>query len=100
MDYQKYEVVYPLGKSTVESLPLSPPVADLNGKTICGSGHTFWGDEAIPQIVALLQQRYHNIKFIPNSEMPQQVSTKEEIAEFQKLLREKGCDILLSGNGC
>lgn len=78
----------------------SPSVPDLSGLTFCGSGHTFRGDEAIPRIVDLLQKRYSGIKYIPNSEIPEEVSTKEDIARLQDILREKGCDILLSGIGC
>lgn len=95
-----YEVVYPLGESTTKVWPLSNPIQDLRGKTICGSGHTFRGGEAVAAIVGLLQKQYPGIKFIPNTEIPDEVSTKKEMAALQDILREKGCDILLSGTGC
>lgn len=100
MNNSGYEVVYPLGRPTAKVPPLAPHVPDLSGKTICGSGFSFWGDEAVPAVVELLQKQYPNIKFIPNSENPEEVSTQEEIARLQEILREKNCDIVLSGNGC
>lgn len=95
-----YEVVYPIGRSAVEIPSINLDISDLNGKTICGSGHSFMGDEAIAIIVKLLQNQYPDIEFIPNKEIPEEVSTKEEIVRLQDILRKKGCDILLSGIGC
>lgn len=95
-----YEVVYPLGRSTIKPLSNSPAILNLSGKTICASGHTFEGDEAIPAIVDLLREQYPNIKLIPNNEIPDDVNTKEEMKKFQELLRKKGCDAVISGVGC
>jgi hypothetical protein len=100
MNDKQYEVVYPVGRSTVKVTSQQSHISNLSGKTICGAGHTFRGDEAINKIVELLQKQYHDIKFIPNTELPEEVSTKEEIANLQNILQEKGCDVLLSGIGC
>ena len=95
-----YDVVYPIGRSTQELKPLSPHIPDLNGKTICGSGHSYEGDEGIAAIVELLKKDYPDLKFIPGSEIPDEVSTQKEIAAFQAILKQKGCDAILSGTGC
>ncbi len=95
-----YEVVYPLGRSTAKATPLPVHIPDLSGKTICGSGHSFEGDEAVAAVVALLQKQSPGIKFVPNAEIPAEASTKEEMAKLQDLLRGKGCDAVLSAMGC
>ena len=95
-----YEVVYPLGVSKQEVRALSPHLPDLNGKTICGSGHSYEGDEAVREIVNLLKGQYPDLKFIPNTEFPEDVSTDKQIAAFQTMLRQKGCDAVISGIGC
>ena len=95
-----YEIVYPIGKSILAVNPLSPHIPDLTGKTICGSGHSFEGDEAFSAIANLLRKQYPDIKFIPNTELPEEVSTDKEIKAFQDILQKKGCDAVLSGIGC
>lgn len=95
-----YETVYPLGRSTAKAARVQAPVQDLKGKTICGSGHSFVGDEVVAEIVALLRKEYPDIKFIPNSELPPEASTPEQMAALGKLLKSKGCDLVLSATGC
>lgn len=95
-----YEVVYPIGRAKMKVPPAPVYVTDFRGKTVCGSGHTYEGDETMTVLVGLLQKQYPDIKFIPNSEMPDTVATREEMAALQNVLREKGCDIVLSGIGC
>jgi len=95
-----YKVVWPVGNFMTKDQRIAPHIPDLNGKTICGSGYSYYGDEAIDAIVKLLQKQYPQMKFVPNAEMPDEVSTKEEISKFQTVLREKKCDLLLSATGC
>ncbi len=97
---QQYEVVYPLGASAVKERANSPALPDLNGKTICGSGHTFEGDEAVQAMIDLLRGKWPNLKFIPNKEIPDDVNTPAEMKKFQDFLRQKGCDAVISGDGC
>jgi len=94
-----YEVVYPIGTSKRAIKALAPHISDLNGKTICGSGHSYEADEAFNAVTNLLKKQYPDTTFIPNSEFPDEVSTDNEIAAFQKVLQKKGCDALLSGIG-
>jgi hypothetical protein len=95
-----YEVVYPLGRSNLKVLPLAPHIPDLRGKTICGSGHSFNGDEVVAEVAKLLQERYPGLKHVPNSEIPDEVATREEIAKLKEVLKKKGCDAVISSTGC
>ena len=69
-------------------------------KTICAARHTFRADETFQMLETLFREKYNDIKFIPNTEMPDTTSaTPEEAAQMTKVLKEKGCDVLLTGNG-
>jgi hypothetical protein len=95
-----YKVLSPVNKSTTERASLAPPLPDLSGKTICAMRHTFRADETFQMLEALFRETYKGIKFIPNTEMPDSTSaTPEEAAQLTKVLKEKGCDVLLTGNG-
>ncbi len=95
-----YKVLSPIPKSTAKIVPLAPPITDLSGKTICAARHTFRADETFQMLETLFREKYNDIKFIPNTEMPDTTSaTPEEAAQMTKVLKEKGCDVLLTGNG-
>jgi hypothetical protein len=95
-----YKVLSPIHQSTTKMASLSPPIPDLSGKTICAMRHTFRADETFPMLEALFRETYDDIKFIPNTEMPDSTSASpEEAARLTKVLKEKGCDVLLTGNG-
>jgi hypothetical protein len=95
-----YEVVWPLSKSTATLTPLAAPIADLNGKTICEIRHSFRSDETFPMIEQLLLKQFPTIKFVSNMEMPDlPATTAAEMTALTNMLKQKGCDALLSGNG-
>lgn len=95
-----YKVLSPIPKSTTMIVPLAPPISDLSGKTICAARHTFRADETFQMLETLFREKYNDINFIPNTEMPDTTSaTPEEAAQMTKVLKEKGCDALLTGNG-
>ena len=95
-----YKVLSPIHQSTTKMASLAPPIPDLSGKTICAMRHTFRADETFPMLEALFREKYDDIKFIPNTEMPDSTSASPaEAAELTKVLKEKGCDVLLTGNG-
>jgi len=98
VDY--YQVFSPLTDSHVQEVPLAPPISDLTGKKICAIRHTFRADETFKMIETLFQERYNNIKFISNTEMPDLApANAAEEAELTRVLKEKDCDVLLAGNG-
>lgn len=89
----------PAAKSAAGKASLAPAIADFNGKTICAMRHTFRADESFAMIEALFKERYRNIKFIPNSEMPDfRIGSSAEAQQLEQVLRDKGCDVLLVGN--
>jgi len=95
-----YRVFSPITESTNRRASLAPSIPDLSGKTICAIRRTFRADETFPMIEALLRERYSDIKFVPNTEMPDMRPTNAaEEAELTRVLRKKGCDVLLAGNG-
>ena len=95
-----YKVLTPVNKATTETASLAPPIPDLSGKTICAMRHTFRADETFAMLEALFREKYNNITFIPNTEMPDSTSASpEEAAQLARVLKEKGCDVLLTGNG-
>ena len=89
----------------------APRFDTLNGKTICEVWHTSrqgntggWrGSETFPAIRELLQRQFPGIKIVPYTEFPEAtrsaypywVST-DEVGE---VLKAKGCDAVLVGNG-
>ena len=95
-----YKVLSPVTKVADKKVSLAASIPDLSGKTICAVRHTFRADETFPMLEALFRERYSDIKFIPNTEMPDaRPATPAEEAELTKVLREKGCDVVLAGNG-
>jgi ABC-type amino acid transport substrate-binding protein len=95
-----YQVFSPITESTNERVSLAPSIPDLSGKTICAIRRTFRADETFPMIEELLREKYNDIRFIPNTEMPDLRPTNAaEAAELTRVLREKRCDVLLAGNG-
>jgi hypothetical protein len=94
-----YKVLSPMGASTVGKSPIASPIPDLSGKTICAMRRIFRADETFPMIEKLLKERFKDIKFIPNWEMPEfRVATPADELAFARLLHEKECDVLLVGN--
>jgi hypothetical protein len=95
-----YEVLSPVGQSTGKILPLSPSIPDLNGRTICEIGRSYRSDETFPMLEQLLRQQFPAVKFVHNNEMPDSLDISiAEITNLANLLQQKGCDVLLSGNG-
>lgn len=97
-----YKVVSPIGKSSAKRVPLAAPIPDLSGKTVCAGAlrYKFRTDETFPILEGLLRERYANIRFIPHYEMPDLgLSSQEQETQLTRALKEKGCDVLLAGNG-
>ncbi|MFC1965325.1 hypothetical protein ACFLWI_00005 [Chloroflexota bacterium] len=98
----KYEVVWPLGKLAGPILPSRPGLNDLKGKTICElSDYNFRAWEVFPIVRESLQKRYPSIKFVDYSVFGNLHGPKERelVAALPGLLREQGCDAVISGVG-
>jgi hypothetical protein len=100
----EYEAVSPLGTTTATMITQAPRLSTLQGKTICEiSNHGFKSEVTFPVIEALLKKQYSDIKIVPYSEFPDafglSVNTKAQEKDLLALIKEKGCDAILGGNG-
>ncbi|MFH1484521.1 MAG: hypothetical protein ABIH46_00475 [Chloroflexota bacterium] len=97
-----YEVVWPLGKSAYETLPLAHRAPDLSGKTVCELWDwVFRGEEIFPIVRELLSQRYPGIRFVDYAAFGNTHGPKERqvIAALPELIEKHGCDAVISGVG-
>ena len=103
------EVLNPSRRISVKSKN-APRLDTLNGKTICEAWrsrftpNSFRGSETFPVIRELLKKKYPDVKVVPYSDFPAEYATDDlpfwaPIDRIPEILREKGCDALLVGNG-
>ncbi len=77
----------------------------LQGKTICEIWETgdFRADLTFPVIRELLQRRFPEARFLPHTELPRgdKFPTMQRLPldEVVPVLKQKGCDAVLLGNG-
>ena len=97
-----FEVVWPLGRSVSQPVNPAPPLTDLNGKTIgeLWDG-VFKGDQMFPIIREELRNRYPGIKFVEFSSLGNTHGSNERdyVAALPHLLRQHGCDAVISAVG-
>jgi hypothetical protein len=92
------EVYNPGGAFEVTELH-APRLDTLEGKTICELSNDSWeADRTFALIRELLQKGYPTAKFIPYSEFPSAGTTPEELEAIAEIVKEKGCDAVISGN--
>ena len=89
-----YAVISPVSKWGGKVIPLAPRLDTLEGKTIAEVGGTFKGPETFAVLEELLKQKYPGIRFIPLNEL------RAEGEALGKLLKSKGADAVIAGNGC
>jgi hypothetical protein len=103
-----YSVVSPLGDPTVKVVAMAPRLDTLAGKTVgMVWNQAFNADITLPAIAEALKEKYPDIKIIPYTEMdaamqaagPDPEDPKAEMVALQAVLKAKGCDALISGNG-
>lgn len=100
MNEKYYRVLSPIPKDSGRDLKLAPHIPDLSGKTICALRHTFRADETFVMIEALLKEKFSDINFISNFDMPDaRPATVAEEQELIDVLLSKGADVVLAGNG-
>jgi hypothetical protein len=96
-----YRVVWPLGKWSGQVISLAPPIHNLEGKTI----GVILNDEAMREALQeLLIQMYPDVKLIPPSEFAAGYTGTAgeqfvQINILSKLIKEKGCDAVITGVG-
>ena len=97
-----YEVVWPLGKSVYETVPLASRLPDLKGKTVCELWDwRFRGEEMFPVLRAALGERYPGVKIVEYDVFGDTHGSKEReiIASLPRRLRENGCQAVISSVG-
>ena len=101
-----YEVVSPLGEVTKRVASVAPQLDTLNGKTVCELSVGMYNFQtSFPIIREALQKRFFNIKVIPYSEFPEilMMTQGKEYQEYMEnllaLLKQRGCDGVIIGNG-
>ena len=102
MNEANYQVVWPLGKLAYRNVALQPRIADLNGKTICElSDYSFRGEEIFPIVRESLRKIYPGIKFAEYTQFGNtHGSTEAEVIRtLPAMLKEHGCDGVISGVG-
>ena len=103
---EKFEVVSPVGAGTTERTAIARRLPDLNGKRVAEIWNgVFKGEETFPAIRRALEEKYPRVTVVPYTEFPhfyggdnptQQRALAKELAA---LVKEKGCDAVISGNG-
>ena len=97
-----YEVVWPLGRSHWDTRAPNERIADLRGKTICEIwDHVFRGERIFPLIRETMQKLYPGVRFVEYDKFgdthgPHQ---KQVLAALPGLLKQYGCDAVISGVG-
>ena len=98
----RLKVYRPISPVTVESKNATR-LDTLQGKTICEVSATgYWRSQmTFPVIRDLLQKRFPDATFVPYTELPVGRTDRYPVALDQvgDLLKEKGCDAVLLGNG-
>ena len=97
-----YQVVWPLGKLAYQNVALQPRIADLSSKTICElSDFIFRSEEIFPIVREELRKIYPGVKFIEYSQFGNtHGSTEAEVIRtLPAMLKEHGCDGVISGVG-
>ena len=100
------EVISPLGGEVIRQNTVAPRLADLNGKTVCEIWNGgFKGDYTFPVLRELLKVKYPGVKIVPYTEFPfsrgadSAAHLNEHARQVAALAKEKGCHVLISGNG-
>lgn len=97
-----YEVVWPLGKSAFEPLPVKDRLPDLTNKTIAFMwDYAFEGDRVWAIVKESLAERYEGAKFIDHKVFGNIHGQDERalVAAIPDKLRELGVDAVITGVG-
>jgi hypothetical protein len=101
-DAPLFDVVWPLGKSASSPVDPAPPLADLNGKSICELwDFRFKGDQMYTILNEELRKRFPNVRIVECMAMGNTDGNNEReyVANLPALLREHGCDAVISSVG-
>jgi hypothetical protein len=92
------EVYDPTGGFEITKLN-APRLPDLNGKTICEISNDTWETRrTFPLIRELLQKKFPTAKIIPYTEVVATRAQCENLDYVAKMVKQKGCQAVISGN--
>lgn len=98
-----YEVVWPLGRSTVTEIDAKPRISDLSKAKIAHLSHYgFRHDEMIPVIERTMQEQFPGIEFVGPEEFGNihgPKHGKEALPVLPQRLRDNGIDAVITGVG-
>lgn len=98
-----YAVVWPRSSRTVETKPLAPRLASLDGKTIAFLwDYLFRGDEIWPTLKEALAARHPGLRFVDWDVFGSTHGDEEHkvLAELPGKLKSLKVDAVVSGMGC
>ena len=100
-----YEVLSPVGQSSVDMIELAPRLESLEGKTIALVGGSFMASVTHYELKRLIQENYPTATVYVLTEIgsaglfPGPRVRKPKVERFQQKLIEYGVDAVISGNG-
>ena len=100
-----YDVLSPIGESTVKPIEQAPRLSTLDGKTIAIVGGSFMANVTHPEIKRLILANYPSAKVLLLNEIgsagpfPAPGVKRQKKEEFERKLKEMGVDAVISGNG-
>lgn len=101
----KYNVVSPVGFSTVEPIEMAPRLNTLDGKTIAIVGEDFMYNITHPELKRLIKESYPTAKVIMYDELPiagpypAPGIIRQSTEEFRQRLIDLKVDAVIAGNG-
>ena len=100
-----YNVVSPVGFSTVKPITMGPRLSTLYGKTIAIVGEDFMANVTHPEIGRLIKEHYPTAKVIMYDELPiagpypAPGITRQKTEQFRQRLINLKVDAVIAGNG-
>jgi len=100
-----YDVLSPMGQSSVDMIQMAPRLESLDGKTIALVGGSFMASVTHVELRRLILQAFPNATVYLLSEIgsaglfPGPRVRKPQVERFQQRLLEYGVDAVISGNG-
>lgn len=100
-----FNVLSPVGQSTVEMIEMAPRLESLDGKTIALVGGSFMASVTHMELKRIIQEYYPTATVYVLSEIgsaglfPGPRARKPQVERFQQRLQEYGVDAVISGNG-
>lgn len=100
-----YNVISPVGRSSVKPIEQAPRLSSLEGKTIAIVGGSFMASVTHPELKKLILAEYPTAKVYVLSEIgaagvfPGPGIRRRSVEDFQSKLKELGVDAVISGNG-